>query len=120
MLYTALRALARIALRWYYSDVIVQGSSRIPAVGPVLVVANHPNALVDALLVSTTIPRRIFLTAKATLFEHPLLARLLAAVGVVPILRAQDVRASARPVSRSVNNEDAFLFVTSALGRGAV
>ena len=65
MLYPLLRSAAHIALRWYYSDVIVQGRVRIPERGPVLVVANHPNAMVDAMLVASSIDRRVLLTAKA-------------------------------------------------------
>src|SRR4051812_29308130 len=96
MLYHSLRAAAHVALRWYYADVVVQGEERVPARGPLIVVANHPNALVDALLVGTALRRRILLTAKATLFEHPLLAPLLRGIGVVPLRRAADERA-ARP-----------------------
>ena len=90
MLYQTLRAAARVALQWYYADVIVQGRNRIPARGPLLIVANHPNALVDALLVGTTIERRVLLTAKATLFERPALRPLLSSLGVVPLRRAKD------------------------------
>ena len=72
MLYKILREVARVALHWYYRDILVQGVERIPRRGPVLVVANHPNALVDALLIGTSIPRRVLLTAKATLFDQPL------------------------------------------------
>ena len=53
MLYQALRATAAIALRWYYADVFVQGAERMPRRGPLLVIANHPNALIDPLLVGT-------------------------------------------------------------------
>src|SRR5476651_731952 len=95
MLYGTLRAAARIALRWYYSEVIVLGLERVPRDGPMLIVANHPNALVDAMLVTTSLRRRVLITAKATLFEHPLLAPCLTAVGVVPLRRAKDERARA-------------------------
>ena len=44
----------------------------------------------------TTLRRRVLITAKATLFEHPLLAPVLRAVGVVPLRRAKDERAAAR------------------------
>lgn len=110
MLYATLRAAARVALQWYYADVIVQGRNRIPERGPLLVVANHPNALVDALLVGTIVERRVLLTAKATLFEHPLLAALLSSVGVVPLRRAKD-----EPVVGQARNVLAFQRVTDAL-----
>jgi hypothetical protein len=44
--------------------------------------SNHPNALVDALVV----PRRVVLTAKATLLENPIARLLVRTVGVVPLL----------------------------------
>ena len=92
MLYQILRGTAAIALRWYYADVAVQGRERVPRDGPVLILANHPNALIDPLLVGTTVDRRVLLTAKATLFEQPPLGPLLRAVGVVPLRRAKDER----------------------------
>ena len=119
MLYRALRAAADVALRWYYADVVVQGAERIPAEGPLIIASNHPNALVDALLVSTTLRRRVRLTAKATLFEHPLLAPLLRAVGVVPLRRATDERAARRDETVSVaRNTESFRQVTEALIQG--
>ena len=121
MLYRALRAAATVALRWYYIDVVVQGSERIPARGPVVVASNHPNALVDALLVSTTLRRRVRLTAKATLFQNPLLAALLRTVGVVPLRRAKDELAARRDASASVErNTESFRQVTEALVQGSV
>jgi glycerol-3-phosphate O-acyltransferase/dihydroxyacetone phosphate acyltransferase len=119
MLYRALRAAADVALHWYYADVVVQGQERIPAHGPLIITANHPNALVDALVVGTTIHRRVLLTAKATLFENPALAAVLRTVGVVPLRRAKDERAAA--AAAASRNSDAFRMVTHALGReGAV
>jgi glycerol-3-phosphate O-acyltransferase/dihydroxyacetone phosphate acyltransferase len=120
MLYQMLRAAADVALHWYYADVVVQGPERIPAHGPLIITANHPNALVDALVVGTTMRRRVLLTAKATLFENPALAVVLRAVGVVPLRRARDERDPDAAASAS-RNSDAFRMVTRALERqGAV
>ncbi|HET9012646.1 MAG TPA: 1-acyl-sn-glycerol-3-phosphate acyltransferase, partial [Gemmatimonadaceae bacterium] len=119
MLYRALRGAADIALHWYYADVVVQGAERIPADGPLVIVSNHPNALVDALLVGTTLRRRVLITAKATLFEHPLLAPVLRGVGVVPLRRAKDARAAAsRGSATAARNTESFRQVTDALVRG--
>lgn len=120
MLYETLRASARIALRWYYADVIIQGRERVPPTGPVLIVANHPNALVDALVVGTSLDRRVLLTAKATLFENPLFAKLLHAVGVVPLRRAKDEAAASQPGVEVSRNAQAFELVSAALCRNGV
>lgn len=119
MLYRALRAAADVALRWYYGDIVVHGADRIPPHGPLVIASNHPNALVDALLVSTTLRRRVRMTAKATLFEHPLLAPLLRAVGVVPLRRARDELAARHTGPPSVErNAESFQQVTDALVQG--
>lgn len=116
MLYRLLRGTAAIALRWYYAGVAVQGRERVPRDGPVLILANHPNALIDPLLVGTTVDRRVLLTAKATLFEHPGLELLLRAVGVVPLRRAKDESRDAVALAATPErNAYAFQLVTAAL-----
>jgi glycerol-3-phosphate O-acyltransferase/dihydroxyacetone phosphate acyltransferase len=90
MLYSALRPIIGIALNWYYRSVAVAGRSRIPASGPVFLAVNHPNALVDALVVGWTVPRPVRFTAKATIFANPVVGQFLRAVGVVPLRRASD------------------------------
>jgi 1-acyl-sn-glycerol-3-phosphate acyltransferase len=117
MIYALLRAIAGLALRWYYSGIDVEGLERVPRHAPVLLVVNHPNALVDALVVGWIIPRRLVLTAKATLFANPALAWLLRVVGVVPLKRAKDEAASSgAPDPR--RNLDAFRAVHAALRQG--
>ena len=61
MLHALFRALARTALRWFYRDVAVTGAEQVPRDGPLLVAMNHPNALVDALVAVSVLPRRVTL-----------------------------------------------------------
>jgi 1-acyl-sn-glycerol-3-phosphate acyltransferase len=122
MLYSLFRWLSRIALSWFYRDIRVVGAERIPAAAPLLVAANHPNALIDALVVGTVVPRHITLTAKATLFENPLLRFLFARVGMVPLRRAKDeaARAGGTPAS-ATRNLEAFRALLEVLERrGAI
>ena len=118
MLYRLLRVIAAIALRWYYAEIVVQGAERAPRSGPLLIVANHPNALIDPLLVGTTLSQPVLLTAKATLFENPALSPLLNAVGVVPLRRAKDEESGVQGEARADRNAAAFGAVTAALRRG--
>ena len=116
MLYQILRGTAAIALRWYYADVSVQGAERVPRDGPLLILANHPNALIDPLLVGTAVRRRVWLTAKATLFEHRALSVLLRAIGVVPLRRIKDEsRDGAAAPATPERNAYAFQRVTATL-----
>lgn len=119
MVYALLRSVAGVALRWFYRRIDVEGIERLPREGPMLLVVNHPNALVDALLVGWAIPRRVNLTAKATLFHHPILARFLSWIGVVPLVRASDVREVCGGAAPDPNrNARAFDSLRAVLRRG--
>jgi 1-acyl-sn-glycerol-3-phosphate acyltransferase len=93
ILYSLLHAITGVALRWFYRDVSTRHAERIPqSPTPLLLAVNHPNALVDALVVGWALPRRLTITAKATLFENPVLGWFLRIAGVVPLRRASDER----------------------------
>jgi 1-acyl-sn-glycerol-3-phosphate acyltransferase len=89
MLYAALRALLRHALGLYFRRIEIEGRTEVPATGPLLLAANHPHTLIDALLVGACIERRVGFVAKATVFRG-LAGRLLRALGAVPVERAID------------------------------
>lgn len=120
MIYPLLKPCVQVALRWYYRRITATGLERVPKGGPVFLAVNHPNALVDALVVGACLPRRVGFTAKATLFANPLVAAFLHRAGVVPLRRASDEakqqRTDAADPSRNAASFDA---VAEALARGA-
>src|ERR1700716_1647046 len=105
MIYSALRWVNGIALHWFYCDIPVTGRNNIPADAPLLIAVNHQNALVDSLIVGWVIPRRITMTAKATLTDNPLIAILFRILHVVPLRRVSDEarKQNGLPVDRSRN-----------------
>lgn len=109
--YDGLRALARVALSWYYGSVEVSGLDRMPRTGPVFLAGNHPNALMDALVIGVLVPRRLRMLAKSTLFANPLLGAALRGLGVIPLHRTRDVSAGADPT----RNAESFRAVSDAL-----
>lgn len=90
MIYSALRWIAGVALHWFYGDIRVVGRKKIPRDVPLLIAVNHQNALVDSLIVGWLMPRRVVMTAKATLLDNPFIAALFRILGVVPLRRARD------------------------------
>jgi glycerol-3-phosphate O-acyltransferase/dihydroxyacetone phosphate acyltransferase len=119
--YRALRALGGLALRWFYREIEVIGMERLPVEGPMLLASNHPNALVDALVVGCVLPRPVVLTAKATLLENPITRLLVRTVGVVPLRRASDaIPAGSGGVLDPARNADAFAAVLDALEAGGI
>ena len=122
MIYSLLRGIAGVALRWYYADVTIASdqfdrgaNTRDPFTGPLLVVVNHPNALVDVLVAARAVPRRLLFTAKATLFTNPVARALLTVVGVVPLRRQSDEASGTADPARNARTFDA---VSRALGSG--
>ena len=92
MLYRVLRWAGGVALHWYYREVTIEGLEHVPADAPLLVVSNHPNQLVDALLVGTSLQRDVLFTGKAILLDHPAMAFLMRRLPFVPLRRAHDER----------------------------
>ena len=68
----------------FYRRVDVIGAERIPRPGPLIVAANHHNALVDGVLLLATLPRRLVSVAKAPLFSNPLIGPFLRLIGALP------------------------------------
>jgi glycerol-3-phosphate O-acyltransferase / dihydroxyacetone phosphate acyltransferase len=58
--------------------------------GPLLITANHPNALLDPLVVFRVAHRHARPLAKAPLFQHPLVGPFLRILGGLPVYRKQD------------------------------
>jgi 1-acyl-sn-glycerol-3-phosphate acyltransferase len=83
--------LARLLLRVFFRSVEVSGAERVPARGPVVLVANHHNSLIDPALVLGFLPRRPRFLAKSTLWRIPGIRQLLELAAVIPVVRRQDV-----------------------------
>jgi glycerol-3-phosphate O-acyltransferase / dihydroxyacetone phosphate acyltransferase len=80
--------------------------------GPVLVVANHPNSLLDPLVVFRVAGRPARPLAKAPLFEQRIIGTLLRGLGGLPVYRAQDDPAQMH------RNEETFRGAIEALHAG--
>jgi 1-acyl-sn-glycerol-3-phosphate acyltransferase len=85
-----LRGIARFWIWFFFRHVDVRHAERVPATGPVLLCINHPNNLIDSLLVGAALRRQVHYLATATLFRRAWLGRALRACGVIPIYRRQD------------------------------
>ena len=84
------RLLANAGLSLFFDRIEVEGDELVPRDGPLLVVANHTNGLVDGLLLAAIPPRPVSLTAKSALRRNPLLAFTMWISNTVPLYRRQD------------------------------
>jgi glycerol-3-phosphate O-acyltransferase / dihydroxyacetone phosphate acyltransferase len=110
--YSVVRQVGRFWLWFFFRDVDVVRAGLVPASGPVLLCINHPNNLIDSLLVGGVLPRKVHYLATAALFRNPLVARFLAACGAIPVYRKQD------DPDKMDRNADAFAACFRALEQG--
>ncbi len=102
--YRALRALTGALVRLFFREVAVEGVRHVPAARGGLLVAWHPNGIVDPALILAQFPRRLVFGARDGLLRWPLLGALMRALGTVPIYRPQDAGAGDDEAARRAAN----------------
>lgn len=112
MLYNTLKALIRFSLHLYYSEIKVRNKHHLNHDGPVIIIANHPNALIDAWLIGTIFPKPTYYMTKATFFNSKLKMKLLRGVNMIPINRATEGKI------QGVDNNSSFEECFALLSRG--
>lgn len=127
--YLGLARFLRLVSRVFFRQIEVAGLEHVPASGPVLFAGNHPNSLIDPILIITTCGRKVHFAAKDSLFKSWLLRVVLRALGAVPVARKDDhdgkpradapVEVASRPAAdRAVANDAAFEHMFRVLGDG--
>ena len=110
-----IRWLAEALVRLYYPVRLVEGAERIPRARPVVFVLNHPNGLLDPIVLRVATGRVTRFLAKSTLFGNPLGRLAMDAFGSIPVYRAQEAGGRAQDASR---NDESFARCRAALARG--
>ena len=100
-----------LAARVYYRFSVA--GTQVPREGPVLLVANHPNSLLDPMLVAAVAGRRVRFLAKAPLFVDRKVGWLVRGADSIPVHRKADGEASME------GNVEMFSSVFAALAGGA-
>ena len=103
-----IKRVARMAAHAFYR---IDTVGAIPAEGPLLLLSNHPNALLDPAIVIATVDRPVRFIAKSTLFKSPL-APVLHMSGAIPVFRKQDEGVDIK------RNAETFAAVDAALRGG--
>ena len=88
--YAVVRFIGRFWVWFFFRSVDVRRAGKVPRRGPVLLCINHPNNLIDSLLVGAVVERKVHYLATAALFRNPLVGRFLRACGAIPVYRRQD------------------------------
>lgn len=95
----------------FFRRIEVVGLEHVPAEGGVIFCGNHPNSLLDPVLITCFCGRVVHFAAKDVLFRSRLLGWLLHRMGAVPIMRRKDH-------AGGLSNEGAFERLYAVLGQG--
>ena len=102
MLYGLIRLISLAGVYTFFRRISSQHVNNIPTDTPVIFVSNHPNTMIDPLVVGTTCNRKLFFFAKSTLFNNFFSKWLLPKLQLVPVYRRQD------DPSQTNKNQDTF------------
>lgn len=125
--YAMVALFVRLLCHTYFSKVDIYGMNHLPREGPVIVCPNHPNMLVDALLVLSELVqmgRSPYVWVKASLYKNPIVAKLCDLAGCVPVFRPvkkgshNDVDSDKSESELKLENEKMFQRTWDVLNKG--
>lgn len=110
MLKWLIRAVCLALVRLFYRRLKLTGGERLPQRGPAIVVANHPNGLLDPVIVGLAVNQRVHFLAKSTLFRSWLGRQTMGAFLAVPVYRAKE--------ADTKQNEQTFALCREIMAKG--
>lgn len=119
MLARAFRFICLQLVSLFYPRIVVDNVERIPSGKPVLFVLNHPNGLLDPLVLMIGTRRQIFFLAKNTFWRNPVGRFCMEAFGALPVFRQRDEdRLGGAAGDRAARNEQTFARCRALLRQG--
>ncbi len=102
MIYKLLKIIIGLGIRFYYREIRVKNIKQLHTSAPRIIIANHPNTMMDGWLISYISKDPIYFMAKGTFFNSPLKKWLLKGLGLIPINRSTDAS------TKGISNTDSF------------
>ncbi|MDY0781154.1 lysophospholipid acyltransferase family protein [Tenacibaculum sp. IB213877] len=90
LLYNSFKIIVKVGLFFYNKKTKVSGVENIPKKGAILFVGNHPNGLMDPLIIASSFSRNTHFLVRAAVFKHPIVAKFFNWLGMLPIYRIRD------------------------------
>ena len=77
-------------IHFFFRRVIVSGAHKVPTDRPVVMVANHQNALLDPVVLCVSTNKQVHWLTRADVFKNPLVERFLRRINMLPVYRERD------------------------------
>lgn len=92
MLYPLVKIAVRLALKIFCRSINIGNPENADTPGPLLVVANHPNSFLDAIIIGSVFSRPVHFLARGDAFKKPLHNRILRMLNMIPVYRLSEGR----------------------------
>ena len=92
--YLRVRRVNRAIMETWFREISTVDIDTLPEEGGIIYTAWHPGGLIDPMLMMAALPGGLTFTAKSTLFNIPILSRIMKWINVQPVQRSQDSDAS--------------------------
>lgn len=102
-IYRVVQFTAWCTTRLYFRHIVVLNAHNLNAEGPLIVICNHPNTLIDPLLAVPQLQERPFLLANYSMFKHPIPRVIFSTLFCIPVQRTKDI-----PAGQTPKNDEAF------------
>lgn len=105
--YFFLKAYVRVGLKIYFKKWQAVNTQHVPVKGPCIIVPNHQNAFLDALLVVCGSKRNPWFIARGDVFKSQLAIKILTFLRIIPLFRFRDgheaMRKNDKMMSQCIN-----------------
>ena len=88
--YNLIKLIVKFAIEIFFDEVEIHCEEYIPKEGPLIIAANHPSSIMDALVVGVKTPRKIHYIGHSGLFSSTVKSKFLYAMGIIPVYRRED------------------------------
>lgn len=113
-MYYLIRTWVRAALYFFCKRIREENAGMLRTKGPLLLVANHPNSFLDAIIIGSRFARPVHFLARGDAFRKPLVSKVLTALNMIPVYRLSEGKENLSL------NEDAFRRSCEILSAGGI
>lgn len=92
MIYRFLKVILKISFFLFYKKIIVTGREKLPTNGPLMIAVNHPNTLIDPLIIASLTKQRVGFLGNAGIFINGFVNAIFRYFHVIPIYRKKDLK----------------------------
>lgn len=110
----SVRAYIKLAFFFYLKKIEINNEDRLPKNKPVIILANHQNALIDPLLIASQSKVFSYFLTRAGVFKKPIVKKILKSLQMLPVYRVRD------GWSNLTNNTSIFLECSKLLSKNKV